>query len=111
MSRTPLAAIAVAGLLLTGCEGPQGPQGPAGQVGQTGEAGPAGPPGPPRACGASRSAGETLAAEAVVKPRQIPVAIAGAVETLRRERHTQEHIAAELGISKASFPRRKGRSI
>jgi transposase InsO family protein len=38
-------------------------------------------------------------------PSQIPVAIAGAVERLRRERHTQEHIAAELGISKASVSR------
>jgi transposase-like protein len=40
-------------------------------------------------------------------PSQIPVAIAGAVERLRRERHTQEHYAAELGISKASTLRIK----
>jgi transposase InsO family protein len=38
-------------------------------------------------------------------PSQIPVATANAVERLRRERHTQEHIAAELGISKASVSR------
>ena len=38
-------------------------------------------------------------------PRQIPLATAEAVENLRRERRTQEHIAAEIGISKASVSR------
>src|SRR5262245_40113617 len=38
-------------------------------------------------------------------PRQIPLATADAVENLRRERRTQEHIAAEIGISKASISR------
>ena len=38
-------------------------------------------------------------------PSQIPRATADAVERLRRERRTQEHVAAELGISKASVSR------
>jgi transposase InsO family protein len=38
-------------------------------------------------------------------PNQIPLATADAVENLRRERRTQEHIAAEIGISKASVSR------
>ena len=33
---------------------------------------------------------------------RLPLATADAVESLRRERRTQEHIAAEIGISKAS---------
>lgn len=38
-------------------------------------------------------------------PIQIGLAGAGAVERLRRQRHTQEHLAAELGILKASVSR------
>jgi len=38
-------------------------------------------------------------------PAQIPHATADAVETLRRERHVQHYIAAELKISKASVSR------
>jgi hypothetical protein len=38
-------------------------------------------------------------------PNQIPLATADAVENLRRKRRTQEHIAAEIGISKASVSR------
>src|ERR1700731_3697685 len=38
-------------------------------------------------------------------PNQIPLATADAVENLRRERRTQEHIAAEIGIAKASVSR------
>ena len=38
-------------------------------------------------------------------PSQIPLATCAAVERLRRERCTQEHIAAELDISKASVSR------
>src|SRR5262249_19220257 len=38
-------------------------------------------------------------------PSQIPLATADAGENLRRERRTQEHIAAEIGISKASVSR------
>jgi transposase InsO family protein len=38
-------------------------------------------------------------------PSQIPLAMCAAVERLRRERRTQEHIAAETGISKASVSR------
>ena len=38
-------------------------------------------------------------------PSQIPLATADAVEDLRRERRTQEHIAGELGISKATISR------
>ena len=38
-------------------------------------------------------------------PSQIPLATADAVENLRRKRRTQEHIAAEIGISKASVSR------
>ena len=38
-------------------------------------------------------------------PSQIPLATGAAVERLRRERRTQEHIAAELAISKASVSR------
>src|SRR4029450_623034 len=38
-------------------------------------------------------------------PSQIPLATADAVENLRRERRSQEHIAAEIGISKASVSR------
>lgn len=47
-------------------------------------------------------------------PSQISPATAHAVEILRRERRTQEHIAAELGISKASVSRilkRRGLSL
>ena len=47
-------------------------------------------------------------------PRQIPPATADAVERLRRERRIQEHIAAEIGISKASVSRilrRRGLSL
>ena len=47
-------------------------------------------------------------------PSQIPLATADAVERLRRERRTQEHIAGELGISKASVSRilkRRGLSL
>ena len=38
-------------------------------------------------------------------PRRIPLATADAVENLHRGRRTQEHIAAEIGISKASVSR------
>ena len=38
-------------------------------------------------------------------PSQIGLATADDVERLRRERRTQEHIAAELGISRASVSR------
>ena len=38
-------------------------------------------------------------------PVQIRPATCDAVESLRRERRTQEHIATELGISKASVSR------
>src|SRR5262245_5687024 len=38
-------------------------------------------------------------------PSQIPLVTADVVESLRRERRTQEHIAAEIGISKASVSR------
>ena len=38
-------------------------------------------------------------------PSQIPPATADAVEALRRQRHTQEHIAGEFGISKATVSR------
>jgi transposase InsO family protein len=38
-------------------------------------------------------------------PVQIPLATADSVERLRRHRHTQEHIATELAISKASVSR------
>ena len=47
-------------------------------------------------------------------PSQIPLATADAVERLRRQRRTQEHIADELGISKASVSRilkRRGLSL
>jgi transposase-like protein len=47
-------------------------------------------------------------------PSQIPLATADAVERLRRERRTQEHIASEIGISKASVSRilkRRGLSL
>jgi transposase InsO family protein len=47
-------------------------------------------------------------------PSQIALATADAVESLRRERKTQEHIASELGISKASVSRilkRRGLSL
>ena len=47
-------------------------------------------------------------------PSQIPPATADAVERLRRERRIQEHIAAEIGISKASVSRilkRRGLSL
>ena len=47
-------------------------------------------------------------------PSQIPLATADAVESLRRQRRTQEHIAAELAISKASVSRilkRRGLSL
>ena len=47
-------------------------------------------------------------------PSQIPLATADAVERLRRERRTQEHIAGKLGISKASVSRilkRRGLSL
>src|SRR5256714_13667239 len=38
-------------------------------------------------------------------PSQISLATADAVEALRRQRRTQEHIAGELGISKATVSR------
>jgi transposase InsO family protein len=47
-------------------------------------------------------------------PSQISPDTANAVERSRRERHTQEHIASELGISKASVSRilkRRGLSL
>ena len=47
-------------------------------------------------------------------PSQIPLATADAVEGLRRQRKTQEHIAGELAISKASVSRilkRRGLSL
>ena len=47
-------------------------------------------------------------------PSQIPLATCAAVERLRRERRTQEHIAVELDISKASVSRilrRRGLSL
>jgi transposase-like protein len=47
-------------------------------------------------------------------PSQIPLATADAVERLRRGRKTQEHIAGELAISKASVSRilkRRGLSL
>lgn len=47
-------------------------------------------------------------------PSQIPLATADAVEKLRRERKTQEHIAGELAISRASVSRilkRRGLSL
>ena len=47
-------------------------------------------------------------------PSQIPLATADAVERLRRQRRTQEHIAGEIGISKASVSRilkRRGLSL
>jgi transposase InsO family protein len=47
-------------------------------------------------------------------PSQIPLATADAVERLRRQRKTQEHIAGELGLSKASVSRilkRRGLSL
>ena len=42
-------------------------------------------------------------------PSQISLATADAVELLRRQRRTQEHIAGDLGISKASVSRILGR--
>ena len=50
----------------------------------------------------------------LASPSQIPRATADAVEGLRRQRRTQEHIAAELAISKASVSRilrRRGLSL
>ena len=47
-------------------------------------------------------------------PSQIPLATADAVEDLRRQRRTQEHIAGELAISRASVSRilkRRGLSL
>ena len=47
-------------------------------------------------------------------PSQIPLATADAVESLRRERKTQEHIVGQLGISEASVSRilkRRGLSL
>jgi transposase InsO family protein len=47
-------------------------------------------------------------------PSQIPLTTADAVERLRRERRIQQHIAGELGISKASVSRilkRRGLSL
>jgi transposase InsO family protein len=47
-------------------------------------------------------------------PSQTPLATADAVESLRRQRRTQEHIAGELGISKATVSRilkRRGLSL
>jgi transposase InsO family protein len=47
-------------------------------------------------------------------PSQIPLATADAVEALRRQRRTQEHIANELAISKATVSRilsRRGLSL
>ena len=47
-------------------------------------------------------------------PSQTPLSTADAVEALRRERRTQEHIAGQLGISKATVSRilsRRGLSL
>ena len=47
-------------------------------------------------------------------PSQTSLATADAAEALRRQRRTQEHIAAELGISKATVSRilkRRGLSL
>ena len=47
-------------------------------------------------------------------PSQTSLATADAAEALRRQRRTQEHIAAELGISKANVSRilkRRGLSL
>ena len=47
-------------------------------------------------------------------PSQIPLATADTVESLRRQRRTQEHIAGQLGISKATVSRilkRRGLSL
>lgn len=47
-------------------------------------------------------------------PSQIPLATADAVEALRRQRRTQQHIAGEIGISKATVSRilkRRGLSL
>ena len=47
-------------------------------------------------------------------PSQTSLATADAAETLRRQRRTQQHIAAELGISKATVSRilkRRGLSL
>jgi transposase-like protein len=47
-------------------------------------------------------------------PSQTSLATADAVEVLRRQRHTQEHIAGELGISKVTVSRilaRRGLSL
>lgn len=47
-------------------------------------------------------------------PSQIPLATANAVESLHRQRRTQEHIAGELAISRASVSRilkRRGLSL
>jgi transposase-like protein len=38
-------------------------------------------------------------------PSQTPLATADAVETLRRDRHTQSHVAAKLGLSTATVSR------
>jgi hypothetical protein len=39
-----------------------------------------------------------------ILPSQIPLATADAVERLRRQRKTQEHIAGALAISRAASP-------
>ena len=44
-----------------------------------------------------------------VSPSQTPLATGDAVEALRRQRRTQHHIAAELGLSKATVSRILGR--
>ncbi len=47
-------------------------------------------------------------------PSQTPIAICDAVEALRRERRTQEHIARQIGLSKATVSRilsRRGLSL
>jgi transposase InsO family protein len=50
----------------------------------------------------------------LTSPSQISLATGDAIESLRRQRRTQEHIAGELGISKASVSRilrRRGLSL
>jgi transposase InsO family protein len=50
----------------------------------------------------------------LLSPSQTPLATCEAVERLRRERRTQEHIAREIGLSKATVPRilaRRGLSL
>jgi transposase-like protein len=42
-------------------------------------------------------------------PSQTPLATADAIEALRRDRHTQSHVAAKLGLSTATVSRISGR--